>query len=146
MPHPGMQRRARGTGDQPRGDLPGADLRRPRRAGGRLPRVRRGRAERGDEDASGAPAAAQGARQGDGLPLRDLTDATPDRFWRTLSTVIATGERPMRRAALAVLILAFAFLPPLPSHAQQAPAQALAGAAAQASGAPVPVPPASEKA
>src|SRR3954471_19585409 len=52
----------------------------------------------------------------------------------------------MRRGALAVLILAFAFLPALPSHAQQAPAQASAGAAAQASGGPVPVPPASEKA
>lgn len=48
----------------------------------------------------------------------------------------------MRRAVLAVLILAFAFLPLL-SHAQQA---SPAGAAAQASSAPVPVPPASAKA
>ncbi|HEY2295398.1 MAG TPA: M48 family metallopeptidase [Thermoanaerobaculia bacterium] len=48
----------------------------------------------------------------------------------------------MRRAVLAVLILAFALLPAL-SHAQQA---SPAGAVAQASSAPVPVPPASEKA
>ncbi|HEY4590505.1 MAG TPA: M48 family metallopeptidase [Thermoanaerobaculia bacterium] len=52
----------------------------------------------------------------------------------------------MRRAFLAVLILAFVLLPALSSHAQQVPSQAPAGAAAQASSAPVPVPPASEKA
>ncbi len=52
----------------------------------------------------------------------------------------------MRRAALAVLILAFAFLPALSSHAQQAPSQVSASAPAPPSSAPVPVPPASEKA
>ncbi|HEY4591585.1 MAG TPA: M48 family metallopeptidase [Thermoanaerobaculia bacterium] len=48
----------------------------------------------------------------------------------------------MRRAALAVLILAFALLLVPSSHAQQSPAQAPAAAAS----APVPVPPASAKA
>jgi Zn-dependent protease with chaperone function len=54
----------------------------------------------------------------------------------------------MRRAFLAVLILAFAVLFTPSSHAQQppAPAQRPAGAAAAPSSAPVPVPAASEKA
>lgn len=49
----------------------------------------------------------------------------------------------MRRAVLAVLILAFTLLPAFASHAQQAPSQA---PAAQAPSAPVPVPAPSEKA
>src|SRR5205823_14844855 len=64
------------------------------------------------------------------------------------SPVIATGERPMRRAVLAVLILAFVLLLIPASHAQQppAPAPTPAGAAASTSSAPVPVPAPSEKA
>src|SRR5206468_1999419 len=105
MSHPGMQRRARGADDQPRGDLPGADLRRPRRAGGRLPRVRRGRAGRGDDDAPGDAAAAQGAVERDGLPLRDLTPRNSGPVLAySLSCLSSPQERPMRRAALAVLI------------------------------------------
>ncbi|HET9209189.1 MAG TPA: M48 family metalloprotease [Thermoanaerobaculia bacterium] len=54
----------------------------------------------------------------------------------------------MRRAALAVLILAFALLSTPSSHAQQspAPAQGPAATAAPPSSGPVPVPPPSEKA
>jgi STE24 endopeptidase len=52
----------------------------------------------------------------------------------------------MRRAALAVLILAFALLLVPSTQAQQPPAQSPAAAAAPQASAPVPVPPASEKA
>src|SRR4051812_4196028 len=65
MPYPRLHRRAPDPADQPLGDLPGADDRFSRRAGRGLPRVRRGRADRGDHRPAPRPAAAQGAGYGD---------------------------------------------------------------------------------